>query len=271
LARIISLIISLLVLAIGISTSPAAAAVVFSGSTPIPGNPGGALKAEATFTISGNTLTITLSNTATDDNNPGNQDDSGLTLSGVFFELTGNPTLTPVSATIPAGTLVQAGTCNPGPCGPGTTNVGGEFRFSTSVDYDGSVPATFGNRGISSSGYIGGAGNFNGPNLDHPPSGAVNGINFGIISNDPSFNPNGGLANDPLIKNQVAFVLTGVSGLTEADISKVFFAYGTSVENSFPGTNGTNKVSAPASIALLGTGLIALAAGRRLPGRRERH
>ncbi|GIX46737.1 MAG: hypothetical protein KatS3mg131_0948 [Candidatus Tectimicrobiota bacterium] len=82
--------------------------------------------------------------------------------------------------------------------------MGGEFRYDT-----GSFPggATY---GIASAGYIGGAANFGGSNLDDPL--AVDGINFGLIAADPTFNPNGGLAHEPLIRSSVLFTLTGVQG-----------------------------------------------------------
>lgn len=223
---------------------------------------GGAhLAASALFNFSGNTLTITLANTATSDNTSSNQDVPANTLTGLFFALEGNPTLTPISASIAPGALVQASTCNPGPCGGTTTNVGGEFRYATSIV--GSVKI----QGIASSGYIGGpSGNFGGVNLDNPDS--PDGINFGIISNDPSFNPNGGVGGlnaEPLIRNQVVFVLNGVSGLGIKNLSpQVSFQYGTSLLD--PHINGnphTPPVPEPASLLFLGSGLVGIVAWQR--------
>lgn len=225
-----------------------------------------AATASATFTISGNTLTVVLQNTSPD--NAGT-DRSGSTLSGVFFNLTGNPALTPVSATVVAGSIVGAA-CVPGPCNGTTTNVGGEWGYQA-TSFPGSA-----DRGIASSGYLttglaGDIGNFNngaaGTNLDDPDS--LDGINFGIISDDPTFNPNGGLANDPLVRDFVTFVLTGVNGLTEADISNVSFQYGTALTeanipgNPPPGGPPPGQAPEPGTLAILGAALVGFGLARR--------
>ena len=218
-----------------------AGTVLFSGSGT--GSNGITLNAEALFSISGSTLTVTLRNTG--DTSGTNKDLSANTLTGVFFDLPDGITLTATSATIAPGDLWQANKCDVGPCNATTTNVGGEFVYDTGT-WAGHTGAT---SGIASSGYIDaavGMGNFGGPNLDDPS--APDGINFGIIAPVTVTNPfkgNGNnMTNNPLIEGEVVFTLAITGGtLLESQISNVSFQYGTSLTE--PHFNGPPVIIEP--------------------------
>lgn len=247
---------SAVALAAMVSTvSVQAATITGSGS----GLNGAQLEAQASFDISGDFLTVTLTNIATADEETGGQDTPGNTLTGLFFDIFGAPTLATVSATIPGGSsIIQDGTCNPGPC-TGVTDVSGEWGFSQTQDFASTGGPNAG-YGIASPGYLTtglpqNIGNFNngaaGTNLDNPAS--LDGINFGIVSGAGTYNPNGGLASDPLIQDSLVLVLSGATGLSMSDFTNVSFQYGTGFsEPNIP------AVPVPAAVWLFGSGLLGL-------------
>jgi hypothetical protein len=214
-------------------------------------NNGAGLSAAADFNIVGNNLTLELTNTGSADANA-----PGDVLTAVFFNIAGNPLLTPVSALLGPTTNVVYD-----PDGqPAGGNVGGEWaygRFLASTNPFGTT------QGVSSAGFnIFGQANFNGPDLSSPT--AVNGVNYGILPGGWSpLNDNGGLTgsggliapnpqganpqvNPSVVFNLGAFPTTGV-------ISNVFFQYGTSLTefNSVP-DGGTTLMLLGSALACLG-------------------
>jgi len=244
------------VLALAVCAPRADATVMFS-------NTANGLSASASFSISGTTLTILLTNTdaAT---GAGAPTDAANVLSGLFFNL-GTGSFTPVSAnTNGNGSIIQTDQCDVN-CSS-TTNVGGEFSYAS-----GGVNWLAGtNQGISSSGYLNAntsAGNFNGPNYDNPA--ALDGINFGMVPNNwVAGSGNGGLDSVPLIEGTVKFVLTVPTGLSEGDIKNVYFTYGTAAgEGTLAGTTSASatttggqttsgsSVPEPGTLSILGLAL----------------
>ncbi len=220
--------------------SVSASSISFSGAA-------GSREAMATFETSGSDLVVTLVNS------------SGAdvlvpvdVLTAVFFDIQGDPlALVRESAVLASGSEVLFGISDPGGV------VGGEWAYASGLN--GPDDARY---GISSSGLdsFGPHDRFPGNNLDGPVS--PGGLNYGLTStgDDPATGNAPVTGGNPLIQDAVVLTLSGLpDGFNPATaISHVSFQYGTSLsEPRIPG------VPAPSSLALLGAGLLIIAARRR--------
>jgi hypothetical protein len=235
-------IVASLVLAMLLGMGPATA-----GAVPISfsfDDPGGHA-ASADFEIIAGLLWVTLTNTSTVDVLVPTD-----VLTAVFFDLAGVGALTPLSATLAAGSTVLFG-----PDGGG--NVGGEWAYVSGLS---GAPGGA-TEGISSAGFdLFGAGNFGGASLTPPD--AVNGMAYGLVSaGDNSSTGNAPVTGgNALIQNSVVFQLSGVPQSYTLDINNVTFQYGTDLSEPV-------GVAEPGTLALLGVGLLVVARGLRTRSR----
>jgi hypothetical protein len=181
--------------------------------------------ASADFSINGSNLVIVLSNISLADVLVPTD-----VLTGVFFNISGNPVLRKGSAVLGAASTVFYD-----PDGrPAGGIVGGEWAYKGALH--GSGPGND-NYGISSAGLdiFGPSNVFSGSNLAGPES--VGGLQYGILSagdNTSTGNWGGIMKSGGLIKNAVTFTLAGIAA--GATFSDVYFQYGTSSRE--PGFSG---------------------------------
>lgn len=189
----------------------------------------GTKAATATFdnSVSG-TLTVTLANVGGDVLVPTD------VLTGIFFNLSAGPALTPVSAQVAPGSAIVFDTDgNPATLTPGTS-VGGEWGYKTGLS---GAPLSA-NTGISSTGLglFGPGDRFDtGSNLEGPPSGSLGGAEYGLLSAvDNLLTGNAAVLdggnNDAFIKNAVVFKFTTTGVFDTSRLSKVSFQYGTALD-----------------------------------------
>ena len=228
-------------------------------ATGVGATPSQTLKASVVFAVSNLDLIVTLSNTGTFD--PSNPADI---LAAVFFDIQGDPKLTPVSAQLETDSSIIA---HPLPLGF-DGDVGGEWAYRN--DLTGAPDGA--NEGISSANlkWFGGTKYlFPGKNLQGPKS--PGGIQFGVTSmDDLPGNDRGSIKHQGLIQDSVQFVLFGLpDDFSLSQISDVTLQYGTSIKQ--PQITGEELaiIPEPSTIMLAVTGLLgALPFLRRKSARR---
>lgn len=212
--------------------------ITFTGSS-------GDLGASVNFAVDGSgNLIVTLTNTSTADVLIPSE-----VLTAVFFDISGNPSLTPVSALLNTGSVVFFGS-------DGGGNVGGEWAYAFGLS---GAPGGA-TEGISSAGFgLFGAGNFGGPNLEGPA--ALNGLNYGLTSAGDNLSTGNAqvTGNVPLIQNSVVFTLGGLPDGFDpgAAITNVSFQYGTRL------TDPNVTVPEPGILILLGIAMSAVGLAAR--------
>ncbi len=239
--------------------------VTYTGSTVNPAS-GNTLAASARFEVVGTNLLVTLHNIAA--TGVSRQTDI---LTGVFFDVAGNPgklgetRSANLTSSLLGTATVQNVQITGTPSQPAGGNVGGEWAFAHNpAGLSGAFPQRY---GISSSGLgIFGDANFGGPNLAGPT--AVNGVQYGIISDHDPVNPQGftGANGNPHIRAWVVFSLSIPAHILdsfnpESAISNVRFHYGTSTSDPSITTTTTTTTVIPlptgAGLAMAGLGVLA--------------
>lgn len=214
----------------------AQASVIFSGSGNNP-EVGANASGSAMFTISGNTLTLVLTNTTAPRTTA-----QGNAMTGVTFNFSSGSTVLSLTSTALTGgsTYWTSKTTNvaaPSLAGSWTAAIVSNAQHQYGV-------ATTGFNGWFNGGSIS-LGNA-APNYGIVAAGTFDGSNVSF-----------GGSQYPFVQNSMTFTFTGVAGFTEAQITNVKLLFGTD------GTGVIEAVPTPGSLALIGLGGIACIRRRR--------
>ena len=211
------------VCSIGLASSARADTIMFTGSS-------GSLAASATFSITGNTLTLKLANTSASGVNMPTD-----VLTAIYFS-DNSVALTPTSASVTSGSLklLSGSTLYTN----NTTNIGAEWAAKSGINTGFNPSGSGSYQGVSSVGF----GLFGPPNIIDPNGPLFSSFNPSGISGNPpdglagglisqvgfGSSPNGGVQNRWLSKNSATFTFTFSGNLAAANIGNVLFQYGTS-------------------------------------------
>jgi hypothetical protein len=201
---------------------------------------GGNRSASVYFQIVLSNLQITVTNTGT---NPGGNFNDTYGIGGVFFDITGNPVLTPLSALIPNSANVANGAI--------------ASDFGKNVEYDeitGGYP-NGASEGIRVVGYglAGGTANFCSSGCNQ-----VSGLDWSLIFNGyVNGSGNSSISGKPLVVYQEQFTLSGIGNVDLSQVvSNVRIQYGSTTAATF--TTGTGVTPEPASYLMIGGGMMLL-------------
>ncbi|WP_035040155.1 XDD4 family exosortase-dependent surface protein [Desulfovibrio sp. X2] len=231
---------------LGMIVLAAASAVAAQASTLYYTGSSGAYSASALFSLTGNSLTVTLANTSTADTTS-----PSAVLTGLFFDVDGGYTLTPVSAAL-AGSTVYYGSLS---------DVGDGWGFKQSTldliaDY---------NSFISASGALSGLGHSNFSSHHHKLGGADYGLLSAGFTNPGAKNKKGLSKQGPLIDDSVIFTFHASDGFSLDDLAdSVAFQYGTSLcETRVTGYDPPTPTPEPCTMLLMGAGVLGTVVARR--------
>ncbi|MBS0188778.1 MAG: PEP-CTERM sorting domain-containing protein [Planctomycetes bacterium] len=221
--------------ATGVAAS-AHAAVTFTGTG---FNPEGSaiVSGSAKFSVSGNTLTLVLTNTSLPRTTA-----QGNALTGVAFSFAGgSPSLTMTSIAMTGGSLLW------------TSKTASSAVASLTGSWTTTLGATpLGAYGAATTGFAGG---FNGGSIALGNASP----NYGIVAAGTfdGSNVSFGGAQFPFVQNSLTLTFTGVNGFNESQINSVKLLFGTD------GTGVIQAIPSPGSLALVGLGGLVAARRRR--------